>query len=97
MPRAPPTARTCWTTPALASRFKQLNESLNSLNGEVNNGLIAGASEVNRLAAEIAQLNGAIGSNANTAAPDLLDRRDQLVANLIGYTGGTAVIGTAAS
>jgi flagellar hook-associated protein 1 FlgK len=26
----------------LASRFKQLNESLNSLNGEVNNGLIAG-------------------------------------------------------
>lgn len=76
----------------LASRFKQLNESLNSLNGEVNNGLIAGASEVNRLAAEIAQLNGAIGSNANTAAPDLLDRRDQLVANLIGYTGGTAVI-----
>jgi len=76
----------------LASRFKQLNESLNSLNGEVNNGLIAGASEVNRLAAEIAQLNGAIGSNANTAAPDLLDRRDQLVANLIGYTGGNAVI-----
>lgn len=76
----------------LASRFKQLNESLNALNSEVNNGLIAGASEVNRLAAEIAQLNGAIGSNANTAAPDLLDRRDQLVANLIGYTGGTAVI-----
>ena len=80
------------TAGTLASRFKQLNESLNSLNGEVNNGLIAGASEVNRLAAEIAQLNGAIGSNANTAAPDLLDRRDQLVANLIGYTGGNAVI-----
>lgn len=76
----------------LVQRFKQLNENLNSLNGEVNNGLIAGASEVNRLAAEIAQINGAIGSNANNAAPDLLDRRDQLIANLIGYTGGTAVM-----
>jgi flagellar hook-associated protein 1 len=76
----------------MVSRFKQLNESLNGLNSEVNNGLIAGASEVNRLAAEIAQINGAIGSNANTAAPDLLDRRDQLIANLIGYTGGTAVM-----
>ncbi len=76
----------------LASRFQQLNGQLDTLNGEVNNGLIAGATEVNRLAAEIAQLNGAIGSNANTAAPDLLDRRDALVANLIGYTGGTAVI-----
>ena len=32
-----------------------------------------------------------IGSNAATAAPDLLDRRDQLIANLVGYTGGTAV------
>ncbi len=73
----------------LASRFQQLNGQLDTLNGEVNNGLIAGATEVNRLAAEIAQLNGAIGSNANTAA---LDRRDALVANLIGYTGGTAVI-----
>ncbi len=76
----------------LVQRFKQLNENLNSLNEEVNNGLIAGASEVNRLAAEIAQINGVIGSNANNAAPDLLDRRDQLIANLIGYTGGTAVM-----
>lgn len=75
----------------LVNRFKQLNESLNSLNSEVNNGLIAGASEVNRLAAEIAQMNGIIGSNANAAAPDLLDRRDQLIASLVGYTGGTAV------
>jgi flagellar hook-associated protein 1 FlgK len=76
----------------LANRFKQLNESLNALNGEVNNGLIAGASEVNRLAAEIAQINEVIGSNANAAAPDLLDRRDQLIANLVGYTGGTAIL-----
>lgn len=76
----------------LANRFQQLNTQLNNLNGEVNNGLIAGATEINRLAQEIAQLNGSIGGNAATAAPDLLDRRDQLIANLVGYTGGTAVM-----
>ncbi|WP_269791846.1 flagellar hook-associated protein FlgK [Stenotrophomonas sp. Iso1] len=76
----------------LVNRFKQLNSSLDSLNSEVNNGLIAGATEVNRLATEIAQLNGAIGSNAAAAAPDLLDRRDQLISQLVGFTGGTAVI-----
>jgi flagellar hook-associated protein 1 FlgK len=77
---------------ALANRFVQLNTHLNNLNGEVNNGLLAGATEVNRLAQEIAQINGAIGTNIATAAPDLLDRRDQLITQLIGYTGGTAVI-----
>ena len=76
----------------LANRFQQLNTQLNNLNSEVNNGLIAGATEINRLAQEIAQLNGSIGSNAATAAPDLLDRRDQLIANLVGYTGGNAVM-----
>ncbi|HDS1038097.1 TPA: flagellar hook-associated protein FlgK [Stenotrophomonas maltophilia] len=77
---------------ALANRFSQLNTQLNNLNGEVNNGLMAGATEVNRLASEIAQINGAIGTNIANAAPDLLDRRDQLISQLIGYTGGTAVI-----
>ncbi|MEN4954086.1 flagellar hook-associated protein FlgK [Stenotrophomonas indicatrix] len=77
---------------ALANRFSQLNTHLNNLNGEVNNGLMAGATEVNRLASEIAQINGAIGTNIANAAPDLLDRRDQLISQLMGYTGGTAVI-----
>ncbi|CAH0231304.1 flagellar hook-associated protein FlgK [Stenotrophomonas indicatrix] len=77
---------------ALVTRFGQLNTQLNNLNGEVNNGLQAGATEVNRLAAEIAQINGAIGTNIANAAPDLLDRRDQLISQLIGYTGGTAVV-----
>jgi len=76
----------------LVNRFKQLTGHLDSLGHEVNNGLIAGASEINRLAAEIAQINSAIGSDANRAAPDLLDRRDQLITQLVGYTGGTAVI-----
>ncbi|MGE8280035.1 MAG: flagellar hook-associated protein FlgK [Stenotrophomonas sp.] len=76
----------------LVARYKQLNSNLDTLNTEVNNGLIAGTTEVNRLAKEIAQLNGAIGSDANAASPDLLDRRDQLISQLVGYTGGTAVI-----
>lgn len=76
----------------LVGRFKQLTNNLDSLNNEVNNGLLSAATEVNRLASEIAQLNGAIGSNAATAAPDLLDRRDQLISQLVGFTGGTAVI-----
>ena len=76
----------------LVNRFKQLNANLDAMGSEVNNGLLSAANEVNRLASEIAQLNGAIGSNAAAAAPDLLDRRDQLISQLVGYTGGTAVI-----
>ncbi len=76
----------------LASRFRQLDGQLRSLDGEVNNSLSAGASEITRLAAEVARINGVIGSDASKAAPDLLDRRDQLVSELVGYTGGTAVL-----
>ncbi|GAB3049524.1 flagellar hook-associated protein FlgK [Stenotrophomonas tumulicola] len=76
----------------LANRFRQLNGNLDSLNSEVNNGITAAATEINRLAAEVAQINAAIGSNATDAAPDLLDRRDQLIASLVGYTGGNAVM-----
>ncbi|WP_372013701.1 flagellar hook-associated protein FlgK [Pseudoxanthomonas sp. 10H] len=76
---------------ALATRFRQLDGQLQALDGEVNSGLVAGAQEINRLAAEIARINGTIGGNLAGASPDLLDRRDQLVSELVGYTGGTAV------
>lgn len=74
---------------ALAARFGRLNGQLDSLGQEVNNGLIAAASEINRLTGEIAQLNRQIGSNPNKAAPDLLDRRDVLANQLVSYTGGS--------
>src|SRR5690606_23228626 len=64
---------------------------LRALDSEVNNKLLAGASEISRLAGEVARINGEIGSDASKAAPDLLDRRDQLVAELVGVTGGTAL------
>jgi flagellar hook-associated protein 1 FlgK len=76
---------------SLATRFRQLDSQLQSLDAEVNNGLVAGAQEINRLAGEIARINASIGGNPASASPDLLDRRDQLVSELVGYTGGTAV------
>lgn len=76
---------------ALVTRFNQMDQHLDKLDAEVNNGLTSSVGEVNRLTKEIAQLNGRIGSNAANASGDLLDRRDQLISQLVGYTGGTAV------
>jgi len=76
---------------ALTSRFKQLNNQLDSLNNEVNSGLRSSAEEVNRIGAEIARLNGEITSNPNNVSNDLLDQRDRLVSQMVGFTGGTAV------
>ncbi|HEY9254485.1 MAG TPA: flagellar hook-associated protein FlgK [Stenotrophomonas sp.] len=76
---------------ALVTRFKQLSGQLDTLNTEVNNGLLSATEEVNRLTQQIAKINGSIGNNSANAAPDLLDQRDQLIQELVGYTGGTAV------
>lgn len=75
---------------ALTTRFQQLQGQFDRLSTEVDSGLAGSAGEVNRLASEIAQLNGRIGS-AQTASPDLLDRRDQMIRDLVSLTGGTAV------
>lgn len=75
---------------ALVSRFNQIDKQLDNLDSELNAGLTAGVTEVNRLTTEIAQLNGRIGGNVN-ASGDLLDRRDQLISELVAFTGGTAV------
>jgi len=75
---------------SLVTRFNQIDRQLDGLDGEINSNLVAGVNEVNRLAVEIAQLNGKIGSSGS-ASPDLLDRRDQLIGELVGYTGGNAV------
>ena len=75
---------------ALVSRFNQIDKQLDGLDNEINAGLTAGVAEVNRLTAEIALLNGRIGGGG-TVSGDLLDRRDQLIGDLVGFTGGTAV------
>ncbi|WP_058834633.1 flagellar hook-associated protein FlgK [Luteimonas abyssi] len=77
---------------ALTTRFHQLGGHLDGLEREVNDGMRSGAGEINRLTAEIARLNGQIGANGANAAPDLLDRRERLVGELVAYTGGAAVV-----
>lgn len=76
---------------ALTARFKQLNSQLDSLSNEINSGLRSSAEEVNRTASEVARLNNEISTNPSHVSPDLLDQRDRLVSQLVGYTGGTAV------
>lgn len=75
---------------ALVTRFRQIDQHLDGLDTEVNAGLTAATGEVNRLAKEIAQLNGQIGGNTHPSG-DLLDRRDQLISELVAFTGGNAV------
>ncbi len=75
---------------ALVTRFQQLDQHFDGLDTEVNAGLTAATGEVNRLAKEIAQLNGQIGGNTKPSG-DLLDRRDQLISELVAFTGGNAV------
>lgn len=75
---------------ALVTRFGQIDQHLDGLDSEVNAGLTAATGEVNRLAKEIAQLNGQIGGSTSPSG-DLLDRRDQLISELVAFTGGNAV------
>ncbi|HEY0860216.1 MAG TPA: flagellar hook-associated protein FlgK [Pseudoxanthomonas sp.] len=75
---------------ALVTRLGQIDQHLDSLDTEVNAGLTAATGEVNRLAKEIAQLNGQIGGSTSPSG-DLLDRRDQLISELVAFTGGNAV------
>ncbi|MET0288913.1 MAG: flagellar hook-associated protein FlgK [Pseudoxanthomonas sp.] len=76
---------------SLVTRFKQLDGQLDGIDSELNSKLIGGADEINRLSAQIAKLNGQIGTSSATASSDLLDTRDQLIKQLVSYTGGTAV------
>ena len=77
-------------TNALSARFQQMQGQFDQLSREVDGGLRTAASEVNRLAGEIARLNAQIGNSSNTA-PDLLDQREQLVSELVAYTGGSTI------
>jgi len=77
---------------ALSTRFHQLDGELGKMEDEVNARLRASTDEINRLSRNIAELNGEIGSNATTVSPDLLDRRDYLVSQLVEITGGTSVV-----
>jgi len=76
---------------ALTTRFHQLDRELGQMDEDVNARVRAASDDINRLSREIANLNGKIGGNADHAAPEVLDRRDVLVSELVAITGGNAV------
>jgi flagellar hook-associated protein 1 FlgK len=64
---------------SLASRLKQLDSQLNSLGNEIDGRLETSAGTINQLATQIADINAQIMSAGATAAPNLLDKRDELL------------------
>lgn len=70
----------------LASQFNNLDSQMNALRDGVNQSVSGKITEVNMLTESIAQANAAIanmpGGSSGAGAPDLMDQRDQLVADL---------------
>lgn len=68
----------------LAARFQELDGQMDALREGVNQSLSNTVGEINKLAESIAKVNGAIALSRGNggASPDLLDQRDQLVADL---------------
>lgn len=64
---------------SLATRLQQLDTQLNSVGNEINGRLKTAASTVNELAGQIADVNAQIMGSSGSAAPNLLDRRDELL------------------
>jgi len=76
---------------ALSARFRQLDQEFAKMDDDINARLRASVDDINRLSREIAELNASIGSQPDAAAPEVLDRRDQLIAELVSITGGSAI------
>ncbi len=78
---------------ALATNLNNTSTQLNSLNSDVNTRVTADVQQINSIGASIAKLNQQIVTGTAVAggqAPnDLLDQRDQLVANLSQLVGVT--------
>lgn len=66
---------------SLSQRFNQLGSQLTSLNNEVNHQLQDAANRINNLAAQLANINTAIGQGISSNH-DLADQRDTLLAQL---------------
>ena len=79
----------------LASRFHQQDEQLGEIRATNNGQIQSAVGAINGYAAQIAKLNQKIGEvSSNGAQPpnDLLDQRDQLVAQLNQQVGATVVV-----
>ncbi|MFT4246802.1 MAG: flagellar hook-associated protein FlgK [Pseudomonas sp.] len=73
---------------ALAGRFRQLDSAMDGMASDVDAALADSVRQVNDLASQIAELNRQI-ARGTADAPETLDKRDLLVEQLIGLTGGT--------
>ena len=70
---------------AIAARFQTLDNRLRTLESETNDRVRLAVDDINRIAANIADVNDQIAQAGTGAQPnDLLDRRDQLVLELSG-------------
>jgi len=76
---------------SLASRLQQLDSQLNSLGNEIDGRLSNAADTINLLTGQIADVNAEIRSAGSTAAPNLLDKRDELLKALGGQIDITTV------
>ncbi len=84
------------TADSLAARFQGLNGRLEEIRGGVNTQVTSSVTLINSYAQQIAQLNdqiGAFGSDPSRQPNDLLDTRDQLVAELNKQVKATVVQG----
>ena len=78
---------------AIANRFRSLDERLGSIESEVNERLRLAVDDINRIAAQIADVNDQIALAGVDARPnDLLDRRDALVLELSGLVSVSTII-----
>jgi flagellar hook-associated protein 1 len=74
-----------------ATRFQELTEGLDGLRGDLANAARDNVATINQLAQQVAELNRAIGlaQNAGAAPNELLDQRDQILADLSRRAGVT--------
>lgn len=77
----------------MANRFSSAGQQLQDLQEGVNTELKANVVVVNQLAKQVAMLNGSIArlSGSDHSVNDLLDQRDQLVAEISKYIGVTTI------
>lgn len=78
---------------SLTNRFNQASRDLDAVSSDVTGRVQSGVQDVNRLSKQVAALNLQISNALNVGEHpnDLQDRRDELVKQIVGYTGAQVV------
>jgi len=64
---------------SLATRLQQLDAQLNSIGNEIDGRLETAADTINQLTGQIAEVNAQVMASGGNTAPNLLDKRDELL------------------